>query len=191
MGSGKSTVAKIFSLLGVPVYDADQISKSLYETDVELMQQVKRHFGEDVYTGEKLNRQKLASLVFNHPEKLALLNSLVHPLTIRHAEEWMRAQTAPYVIKEAALIFESGSAAGLDAVIGVSAPEELRIQRAKERDHLTRQDVINRMRRQIDEDMKMKLCDFIIFNDETRLVIPQVLVLDKKLKELSAVTSKQ
>lgn len=185
IGSGKSTIARIFELLGVPVYYADAVSKSLYETDAELMQQVKQQFGEDVYEEGKLNRQKLAALVFSNPEKLALLNALVHPPTIRHAEKWMKAQTAPYVVKEAALIFESGSAAGLDYVIGVWSPKQLRIKRTMERDGISQQQVEQRMQRQIDEEMKMKLCDFVIKNDETQLVIPQVLELHQQLVERS------
>src|ERR1043165_4021176 len=129
IGSGKTTVAKIFELLNVPVYYADSASKRLYQTDKELMANLKKHFGEDIYTNEQLNRQKLAAIVFNDKNKLELLNSLVHPPTIRDAEEWIGKQTTPYVIKEAALLFETGSAAGLDYVIGVSTPTHLRIKR--------------------------------------------------------------
>src|SRR6476620_11673239 len=118
IGSGKTTVAKIFELLGVPVYYADEASKRLYHTDPELMRSLREHFGEKVYTNDQLNRSYLAEIVFNDPEKLSLLNSLVHPPTIRDAVQWMERQTAPYLIKEAALLFESGSAAGLDYVIG-------------------------------------------------------------------------
>ena len=119
IGSGKTIVAKIFELLDIPVYYADEASKRLYHTDKELMMNIKKHFGEEVYTNDQLNRSKLAEIVFNSPEKLELLNNLVHPPTIRDAEQWMARQTTPYIIKEAALIFESGSAAGLDYVIGV------------------------------------------------------------------------
>ena len=102
IGSGKTTVAKIFELLGVPVYYADEASKRLYHTNKKLMANLKKHFGEDVYTNEQLNRSKLAAIVFNDAAKLELLNSLVHPLTINDAEEWMQKQTVPYIIKEAA-----------------------------------------------------------------------------------------
>ena len=181
IGSGKTTVARIFERLQVPVYYADDASKRLYRTDRELIAQLKKHFGEDVYTGDDLNRQKLAEMVFTHPEKLDLLNSLVHPPTIRDAEAWMALQKAPYVIKEAALLFESGSVSGLDFVIGVSSPRHLRIQRAMDRDGSSREEVLSRMRRQIDEEIKMRLCDFIIINDEQQMVIPQVLQLHEKL----------
>jgi dephospho-CoA kinase len=183
IGSGKSTVAKVFELLNVPVYYADEASKRLYHTDKQLMADIKKYFGKDVYTGGLLNRSKLAELVFNNPEKLELLNQLVHPPTIRDAEEWMRKQNAPYIIKEAALLFESGSVAGLDYVIGVKAPLLIRLKRAMDRDGVSREQVLNRMDRQLDEEIKMRLCDFIIDNGEQKLVIPQVLALhDRFLK---------
>jgi dephospho-CoA kinase len=180
IGSGKTTVAKIFELLNVPVYYADQASKRLYHTDKHLISEIKKYFGEDVYTNDILNRSKLASIVFNNPSKLDLLNELVHPPTLRDAEEWMKRQTAPYVIKEAALLFESGSASGLDYVVGVQAPSHYRIKRAMERDGLKREEVLGRMNRQIDEDIKLRLCDFVIINNEQELVIPQVLELHSR-----------
>lgn len=186
IGSGKTTVAKIFALLGVPVYYADAASKRLYQTNKELMAGLKKHFGEDVYTNDELNRPKLAAIVFSDAEKLELLNRLVHPLTITDAEEWMQQQTTPYVIKEAALIFESGSARGLDYIIGVRSPKHLRIKRVMDRDRVGREEVLSRMHRQIDEEIKMRLCDFIIENNEQNLVIPQVLQLHEHLLQRSS-----
>ncbi|MDB5197410.1 MAG: dephospho-CoA kinase [Flaviaesturariibacter sp.] len=181
IGSGKTTVAKVFELLHVPVYYADDASKRLYHTNAELMASMKQAFGEEVYTDGQLNRSILASVVFNDPEKLDLLNSIVHPPTIKDANEWMAAQTAPYIIKEAALLFESGSVSSLDYIIGVTAPKPLRLKRAMDRDNVTREDILNRMKRQIDESIKMRLCDFIINNDEQEPVIPQVLALHERL----------
>lgn len=186
IGSGKTTVAKIFELLGVPVYYADDASKRLYQTDKALIRSLKENFGEDVYTDDQLNRTQLAAIVFNDPAKLELLNRLVHPPTIRDANEWMLRQTTPYVIKEAALIFESGSSAELDFVIGIQAPTALRLKRVMQRDKVSREDVLSRMQRQIDEEIKMKLCDFVIRNDEQELVIPQVLSLHQRLLEMAA-----
>jgi dephospho-CoA kinase len=184
IGSGKTTVAKIFELLKVPVYYADTASKRLYQTDKGLITNIKKHFGEDVYTQDQLNRSKLAAIVFNNPEKLALLNSLVHPPTIRDAEEWMKQQTAPYIIKEAALLFETGSVSGLDYIIGVRSPKHLRVKRAMERDKVSREEVMSRIQRQIDEDIKMRLCDFIIENNEQQLIIPQVLGFHKRFLQM-------
>ena len=186
IGSGKSTIARMFEVLGVPVYYADKAAKRLYNTDKELMASLKQHFGEDIYTEGEINKTRLAEIVFNDEKKLALLNSLVHPPTIRDAEKWMSNQNSPYVIKEAALLFESGSVASLDYVIGVKAPVALRIKRVMDRDGVSRDEVMRRINRQIDEEIKMKLCDFIIQNNEQQLVIPQVLALHQKLASLSA-----
>ncbi len=177
IGSGKTTVAKVFELLNIPVYYADEASKRLYHTDKELMAKIKEHFGEDVYADNQLNRAKLAALVFDKPDQLLLLNSLVHPPTIKDAQDWMNKQIGPYSIKEAALIFESGSNSGLDYVIGVKTPQHLRIKRVMERDGITSEAVVTRMNRQMDEDQKMQLCDFIIENNEEQMIIPQVLKL--------------
>lgn len=190
IGSGKSTVAKIFELLNVPVYYADEASKRLYHTDKDLIASIKKHFGEDVYTNEQLNRSKLAAIVFNDPDKLELLNQLVHPPTLRDAEEWMQKQTAPYAIKEAALLFESGSARALDYIIGVQAPSHYRIKRVMERDGMKREEVICRANHQIDEDIKIRLCDFVIVNNDQELVIPQVLELHSKFLEMNSHTLK-
>src|SRR5579862_1868590 len=109
IGSGKSTVAKLFEILGVPVYYADDAAKHLMNEEEELKEKIKQQFGKETYSNEKLNSAFLSSIVFNNAEKLELLNSIVHPATINDAAKWMQLQTAPYVIKEAALIFESGS----------------------------------------------------------------------------------
>lgn len=188
IGSGKSTVAKIFELFDVPVYYADEASKRLYHSDQTLIADLKKHFGEDIYTKDQLNRSRLAEIVFNDPQKLNLLNALVHPPTIRDAEVWMNKQDAAYIIKEAALIFESGSSAGLDFVIGIYAPENIRIKRVMDRDHVSREQVMRRLEKQIDENIKMRLCDFVICNDDTELVIPQILELHSTLLHLSTQT---
>ncbi|MEO6490594.1 MAG: dephospho-CoA kinase, partial [Ferruginibacter sp.] len=176
IGSGKTTVAAIFEVLGVPVYYADTAAKRLMNDDESLRQQIIKNFGASVYEKEELNRKLLASLVFNDPPKLALLNSIVHPVTIADAERWMKEpsrEKIPYAIKEAALIFESGAQKKLDYVIGVHAPYKLRIERAMKRDDLTKAEVELRMEKQMDETRKMNLCNFIITNDEVELLIPQ------------------
>jgi dephospho-CoA kinase len=184
IGSGKSTVAKIFEVLGVPVYYADAAAKRLMNDDEEVRKNIITYFGKESYTNDQLNRSYIASEVFNNKEKLELLNSLTHPATIRDANVWMQQQTSSYTIKEAALIFESGSAEYLDHVIGVSTPAPLRIQRVMQRDKITREEVLQRMNRQINEDIKMKLCDTVLFNDEQQLLVPQVLKLHETLLAL-------
>jgi len=190
IGSGKSTVAGIFEVLGIPVAYADQEARRVMTEDPVLRQQIIRHFGENAYTGSQLNRPYLAAQVFPDKQKLALLNSLVHPATIAAGEKWIQQQKdqAPYAIREAALIFESDSVRYLDFVIGVYAPPALRIHRVLQRDKLTREDILQRMRNQIDEDIKMKLCDAVVYNDEQHPVIPQVLSLHKQLLQLAAAT---
>jgi dephospho-CoA kinase len=205
IGSGKSTVAGLFEVLGIPVSHADDEARLLMNEDGELRAGIIRHFGEEAYTqgndaytagqdacaGSRLNRSWLAAQVFNDPQKLELLNSLVHPATIQAGEKWMEQQhaaNAPYAIREAAVIFESRSAARLDYIIGVSAPKTLRIHRAMQRDKITREKVLERMKNQIDEDIKMRLCDFVIRNDEQEALLPQVLELHGRLLALAGQT---
>jgi dephospho-CoA kinase len=189
IGSGKSTVAGIFETLGIPVSYADDEAKRLMNEDPALRDAIGREFGAEVYAGGTLNRKFLAAQVFNDPVKLETLNSLVHPVTIKEGSRWMELQAAlgrPYAIREAALIFEARGAGHLDWVIGVYAPLALRIHRTMQRDHSSREAVQQRMRNQIDEEIKMKLCDAVIRNDEQEAVIPQVLGLHTRLLQMAA-----
>jgi|SRR6185437_1776690 len=184
IGSGKSTVADIFHVLGIPVYKSDDASKRLMVEDEDLKKNIIKSFGEASYENGILNRKYLATQVFSESQKIALLNSFVHPATINDARRWTEKQNAAYTIKEAALIFESGSDEFLDYVIGVKAPVNLRVERAMRRDCVTRGQVEARMKLQMDEEEKMKRCDFIIINDEQLMLIPQVLLLHERfLKE--------
>lgn len=185
IGSGKSTVARIFEVLGIPVYDADSVSKKLMIENNELKNQIINFFGKEAYTDGELNRRYLAEQVFSDIQKMALLNSLVHPATIKDAEQWMKKQQAPYLIKEAALIFESGSQKQLDYVIGVKSPLELRLQRTIQRDNVSTEQVKARMEMQMDEAIKMRLCDYVIINDEQQMILPQVLELHEKFLGMS------
>jgi len=185
IGSGKSTVAKIFETLGIPVYYADDAAKELMNTDPDLKELIIKNFGANVYTDNKLNRSYLASIVFADKLKLEILNSLTHPATINAANEWIALQKGPYIIKEAALLFESDAHKHLDAIIGVSSPIALRMKRVMQRDNLTEEDVQKRINRQMDEAEKMRRCDYIIHNDESTLLIPQVLALDKKFRAMA------
>lgn len=188
IGSGKSTIAGIFGVLGIPVSVADHEAKRIMNEDPELKAQLIEHFGPDVYAGGALNRSWLASRVFTDPAKLEILNSLVHPATIREGERWMHsvAGRARYAIREAALIFETRAAGQLDFIIGIYAPAALRVHRTMQRDHRTREEVLQRMHNQIDEEIKMLLCDAVIQNDDGQAVLPQVLALHERLLKLSA-----
>ena len=185
IGSGKTTVARIFELLGVPVYYADDAAKKIMNEDEELKAAIQKQFGKEAYKNGELDRTFLASKVFNDSFQLDRLNSIVHPATIRNAAKWMQQQQAPYTVKEAALIFESGSAEQLDFVIGVYAPTELRIKRTIERSNVSYEEVVKRMSSQVDQNIKMKLCDAVIFNDEQQFLIPQVIEMNEKLLKLA------
>jgi dephospho-CoA kinase len=188
IGSGKSTVATIFEVLGIPVSFADLEAKRVMNEDPALKTQIVSHFGPEAYAGGTLNRSWLAAQVFTDPAKLEILNSLVHPATIREGERWMRSVSgkAPYAIREAALIFETRAAGHLDFIIGVYAPSTLRIHRTMQRDHSTREAVLQRMHNQIDEEIKMRLCDAVIQNDGGQAILPQVLALHERLLRLAS-----
>jgi dephospho-CoA kinase len=190
IGSGKTTVAAIFDILGVPVSYADTEAKRLMNEDTGLREAILREFGAQAYEGGTLNRKYMAERVFNDPAQLELLNSLVHPVTIRQGEQWMQglAGRVPYAIREAALIFETRAAAYLDFVIGVDAPLALRIHRTLQRDHSTRESIRQRMKNQLDEAIKMRLCDAVIRNDEQEALIPQVLEIHHRLLRMAAAT---
>ena len=185
IGSGKSTVAKVFEVLGMPVYYADDAAKKLMNEEGSLKQQIQKIFGATAYRNGQLDRKYVADIVFKKPDKLQLLNALVHPATINDAQKWMQRQRTSYAIKEAALIFESGAQQQLDYVIGVYAPTPLRIQRTMQRDGITEEEVIARINKQMDENSKMQLCDFVIINDEEQLLIPQVVEVHKKITALT------
>lgn len=186
IGSGKTTVARIFQTLGVPVYFADAEAKRLMNHDPEIRKSIVKAFGEKSYQGTELNRSFLVSNVFYDEEKLKVLNGIVHPATIADAQNWMLKQTTPYALKEAAIIFETGAEKYLDYVIGVTAPEELRVKRIIERDGRSKEEVYQFMAKQMDEKKKISKCDFVIYNDEQQMLIPQVLEIHKKLLSLAA-----
>jgi dephospho-CoA kinase len=186
IGSGKTTVSNIFRVLGIPVFDADSEAKILMEEDPLIRKGLTDLFGPAAFVNGKLDRKHIAGIVFHDPYLLDKLNALVHPVTIAAAEKWAGSQTTPYTVKEAALFFEAGSAAGLDYIIGVYAPQHVRINRVMKRDGVSREEVLSRMHKQIDETIKMQLCDFVILNDEQELLIPQVLKLhDRFQREIS------
>jgi dephospho-CoA kinase len=196
IGSGKSTIAKVFANMGIPIFDADTAAKNLMNSNPILKEKLIAAFGAEVYmdndhaqveeeahSSQILNRNYLSKLVFSDQHKLALLNSIVHPITIQAALDWAATQNTPYVIKEAALFFESGATLGVHKIIGVSAPKAVRINRVMKRDHCTKEAVEKRMMYQIEESLKMKLCDWVIVNDDQQLVLPQVVALHETILE--------
>lgn len=180
IGSGKSTVCGIFARLGIPVYAADREAKRLMREDLALIASVKEAFGSDSYSGNEPNRPFLANAVFGNPEKLALLNSLVHPAVFRDFERWCGLQHAPYVIKEAAIMFESGSYKQVHEVVAVTAPLELRIQRVMERDGSSREEILKRIQAQMPQEEVVKRAHDVINNDGTHSLIKQVVGLHRQ-----------
>jgi dephospho-CoA kinase len=179
IGSGKSIVCRIFQSLGVPVYDADSRAKSLMTTDGILMSEIKKEFGVLSFRQDgSVDREYLAKTVFEDQEKLGRLNKLIHPRVAQDFERWVREQKSVYILKEAALLIEAKSYKALDKIIVVFAPEALRMERVLKRDsNRTKQQVQDIMENQMGEEEKLKFADFRIVNDESSLVIPQVLKL--------------
>lgn len=181
IGSGKSLVCKIFQSLGVPVYDADSRAKALMTSDGILISEIKKEFGNLAYNEDgTLNRKHIAEAAFGQPEKLKALDAIVHPRVANDYAKWVGEQTHPYVIKESALFFEAGSYKSLDKIIVVSAPEHLRIKRVVVRDpNRSEKMVKDIIGNQMPDSEKAAKADYVIVNDESRLVIPQVLELHK------------
>ena len=180
IGSGKSTVAKVFVSMGYPVYNSDLMAKKLINSDPTLIEKIQNNFGKSIYQDGILNRKQLAEIVFNNPEKLTLLNSLVHPAVGRDFESWKKEQTTSIVFKEAAIIFELGLNKSLDATILVITPESTRIERVIKRDNTTKELVLERMNNQWSDEKKSILADYFIDNSGNTMVIPQVqkIILD-------------
>lgn len=180
IGSGKSTVARIFESFGYLVYYADQRAKDLYLEDEEVKSQVVAAFGADIYTLEgQLDRKKLAHIVFNDRSQLDALNQIVHPATARDFNHWLKEVEATeyeksFVLKEAAILYESGSHIGLDGVLSVYASKHTRMTRVLKRDGAKKEEVLARMDKQFPEQYKLHHSDYTIFNDGNHLLIPQV-----------------
>jgi dephospho-CoA kinase len=188
IGSGKSTVARIFSALNIPVYDADSHAKKLMTTDKILMAEITREFGTLSFQPDgALDRKFLADIVFNDPGKLHMLNSLVHPRVDQDFENWIIQQNAgaPYVLMEAALMFNSGSSQKLNKVIVVTAPLELRMERIRKRDGRKDDQIKKIINQQMDQQEMEKRADYVVVNDGIHLVIPQVLGIHNKISELT------
>jgi len=182
IGSGKTTVCKLFELQGIPVFYSDAQARTAMNTDLDLADGIRQTFGKDIYfENGLLDRKKLASIVFSDDSKLKELNALVHPAVFRRFHIWSAEQTSPYVLKEAAILFESDSYKDCDGIILVKAPLDLKIARVIKRDAITKQEVLNRMEKQLSDEEKLKLSDFIIENDEKQLLVPQVLKLHQQL----------
>ena len=181
IGSGKTTVCKVFQELGVPVYYADDRAKELMNTNKALKNKIIQAFGEKAYSETGLDKTYLAQQIFGANEKLSIINGLVHPAVANDFEEWLKEHSGEkYVLKEAAILFESGAYQHVDVTVLVIAPEDLRLERAMYRDGSTKEDVLKRMKNQWTQERKIKLANHILNNDGTQLLIPQVMDLHQK-----------
>jgi dephospho-CoA kinase len=179
IGSGKTTVSKIFEILGIPVFYADDEAKKVMVKDAILIDAIKKMFGDESYFNDgTLNRKYIAGIVFNNKAELAKLNATVHPATFRAFDNWLpKHANAPYILKEAALLFESDSYKLCDKTVLVTAPLDIRVKRVMLRDGLSEEEILKREDKQFTEEKKSALSDFVIKNDNGELVIPQVLKL--------------
>jgi dephospho-CoA kinase len=178
IGSGKSLVCRIFLVLGVPVFNADAEARMIAESEPEVMDAIRKRFGDDVYQDNRLQRKKLAEKVFGQPSELEALNAIIHPAVRGQFSKWVAGHaTHSYLIKEAAIMFESGTYKEMDFLVHVSAPVEMRIDRVMLRDGMSREEVMQRIGNQWPDKERERLSDHIIRNDDTELIIPQIIRL--------------
>lgn len=181
IGSGKTSVCRVFSILGIPVFSADPEAQQIMNNDESVIRGINDIAGKNLYPAGRLDRMKLAELIFNDPEVLQKVNSLVHPVVFSNFNRWAEVQDAPYVIMEAAILFESGASALVDRVATVYAPIEERIIRVTRRNRLTREQVQDRIRNQMDDESRIRMSDYVINNSENEMIIPVILQIHDDL----------
>jgi len=175
IGSGKTLVCSVISAMGYPVFNADLEARRIVDSDPRLISTIKNFFGDDIYVNNQLNRKKVSEIVFTDQEKLEKLNSIIHPAVADHFNEWVsQYKSRTLVVKEAAILFESGAYKGLDKIISVVAPTELRVKRVMERDGFSQETVLSRMNNQFPQEELIKRSDYIIDNDGIMLILPQI-----------------
>lgn len=185
IGSGKSSACRIFETLGISVYDTDSRAKQLMNTDTALKARLMAAFGNDIYEEGLLNRRKLSSIIFNDKVALEKVNGWVHPVVAHDFIQWRSLQNTPYILEESAILFEHDMAKRFDKVIMVTAPVDLRIERVCIRDHTTPEIVCMRMNNQWPDEKKIPLADYVIYNDDIQLMIPQVMKIHQYLLQIS------
>jgi dephospho-CoA kinase len=181
IGSGKTSVCRVFQVLGIPFFSADPEAKYIMENDEGIIRRINSLAGKDLYKNGSLDRMGLASIIFNDSSIMEKVNSLVHPAVMEKFRKWELDQDAPYVIMEAAILFESGASLLVDKKLTVLAPAEERIERVILRNNITREQVLERMRNQMDDEAKIKLSDYIIYNSENDMIIPAVLKIHEDI----------
>ena len=181
IGSGKTTVCKVFEKLGIPVYYSDKQAKLLMTSNDQIKSKLVQKFGDQTYIKDELNRKYIAEQIFNDKENLKFINSVVHPVVRNHFSRWTAEQHSQYVINENAILFESGFHKDTDFIITVVTPENIRIIRVIKRDKTTKEEVKSRIKNQISDEVKIKQSDFIILNNNKNLILPQILKIHKNI----------
>lgn len=185
IGSGKSTIAKMFTFLDVPVYDSDKEAKRLLNSSKRLRKDIISVLGEDAYKGKRLNKTYISSKIFKNKELLLEMNKIVHPAVRKHFKAWVKKQETPYVIQETAIIFENGGQHNYDAIVLVTAPQDIRIKRVMDRDNVTKEQVMARIKNQWSDSEKIPLSDFVIENTDLKKTAAKVSAVNKALLENS------
>jgi len=180
IGSGKTLISEVFIRLGIPVFNADKEAKTILNTDPEVIARIKENFG-DIYHKEGINKEKLASIIFNNTESLKTINSIIHPKVREYFHQWVKHQQAKYVIEEAAILFESNAYKELDFTINVYADKLIRINRVVARDSTTAEAVKSRMQNQLSDAERIRLADYTIFNNGDSMILPQVLEIHQNI----------
>ena len=181
IGSGKTSVCRVFSVLGIPVFSADNEAREVMDIDTSIMLRINTIAGKNLYSSGNLDRSELAKLIFNNSRLLEKVNSLVHPVVFSRFREWVKRQDAPYVIMEAAILFESGADKIVDRIMTVVAPVEQRIERVIRRNMLTSDQVMERMRNQLDDEIRIQRSDYVVSNSENDMIIPVILKIHGEL----------
>ena len=181
IGSGKTSVCRVFNVLGIPVFSADPEARKIMENDIDIKNEINAIVGKDIYPEGHLDRMELASLIFNNKKLLEKVNSLVHPVVFNNFIRWTEKQMAPYVIMEAAILFESGGYKLVDRVATIVAPVEERISRVTQRNMLNRHQVMERIKNQMTDEERISMSDYIIHNSENDMIIPVILDINKDL----------
>jgi dephospho-CoA kinase len=181
IGSGKTSVCRVFHVLGIPFFSADPEAKDIMDNDKSIIGRINSIAGRDLYKNGSLDRMELAAIIFKDNSLLAKVNSLVHPVVLDHFWRWELEQDAPYVIMEAAILFESGASKLVDRIATVVAPVEERVERVINRNNLTREQVLERIRNQMDDDASIKLSDYVIHNSENDMIIPAILKIHEDI----------
>ncbi|HNX85081.1 MAG: dephospho-CoA kinase [Bacteroidales bacterium] len=185
IGSGKTTVCRIFRVLGIPVFVADNVARDVMENEPDIRAAINLITGKDLYTHGNLDRKELARIIFNRPDLLRKVNAAVHPEVLERFNRWASASDSPYVIMEAAILFEAGADSLVDRVVTISAPVEERISRVMGRNELTREEVIRRINNQLGDEEREEQSYYVINNSDNEMIIPEILKIHEDMLRLA------